>query len=145
MIKPCPCGSGKAFAECCKPVIDGAAAASPEVLMRSRYSAYVEGEWEYLRQSWHPDSRPSRVRPIDTEWLGLSILRAEGDIVEFSAGFREGDKIKALHETSRFGMSEGHWRYIDGTVEIRTLGRNDPCPCGSGKKCKQCCGRSPRS
>jgi uncharacterized protein YecA (UPF0149 family) len=21
------------------------------------------------------------------------------------------------------------------------IGRNDPCPCGSGKKYKQCCGR----
>ena len=23
----------------------------------------------------------------------------------------------------------------------RNVGRNDPCPCGSGKKYKQCCGR----
>ena len=23
------------------------------------------------------------------------------------------------------------------------VGRNDPCPCGSGKKYKQCCGRKP--
>ncbi|TET60949.1 MAG: hypothetical protein E3J47_06135, partial [Candidatus Stahlbacteria bacterium] len=22
------------------------------------------------------------------------------------------------------------------------VGRNDPCPCGSGKKYKKCCGRS---
>jgi uncharacterized protein YecA (UPF0149 family) len=22
------------------------------------------------------------------------------------------------------------------------IGRNDPCPCGSGKKFKQCCGRT---
>ena len=30
-----------------------------------------------------------------------------------------------------------------GTIhnENRKVGRNDPCPCGSGKKCKQCCGR----
>lgn len=30
-----------------------------------------------------------------------------------------------------------------GTVhnENRKVGRNDPCPCGSGKKFKQCCGR----
>lgn len=30
-----------------------------------------------------------------------------------------------------------------GTVhnENRKVGRNDPCPCGSGKKYKQCCGR----
>ena len=23
----------------------------------------------------------------------------------------------------------------------KKIGRNDPCPCGSGKKYKQCCGR----
>jgi preprotein translocase subunit SecA len=26
--------------------------------------------------------------------------------------------------------------------EMPKVGRNDPCPCGSGKKYKQCCGRS---
>jgi preprotein translocase subunit SecA len=26
--------------------------------------------------------------------------------------------------------------------ELPKVGRNDPCPCGSGKKFKQCCGRS---
>jgi preprotein translocase subunit SecA len=26
--------------------------------------------------------------------------------------------------------------------EVPKVGRNDPCPCGSGKKYKQCCGRS---
>ena len=29
----------------------------------------------------------------------------------------------------------------DGTVRIIKVGRNDPCPCGSGKKYKRCCGR----
>ena len=26
--------------------------------------------------------------------------------------------------------------------EEKKVGRNDPCPCGSGKKYKRCCGRS---
>lgn len=25
--------------------------------------------------------------------------------------------------------------------ETKKIGRNDPCPCGSGKKYKKCCGR----
>ena len=34
----------------------------------------------------------------------------------------------------------------DGTLEnrprtVKKVGRNDPCPCGSGKKYKKCCGR----
>ena len=35
----------------------------------------------------------------------------------------------------------------DGTVKkkprrVQKIGRNDPCPCGSGKKYKNCCGRN---
>lgn len=26
------------------------------------------------------------------------------------------------------------------TIHVKTIGRNDPCPCGSGKKVKNCCG-----
>jgi Predicted metal-binding protein related to the C-terminal domain of SecA len=29
------------------------------------------------------------------------------------------------------------------TAQKRKIGRNDPCPCGSGKKYKKCCGRLP--
>ncbi|MFR6395306.1 MAG: SEC-C metal-binding domain-containing protein [Oscillospiraceae bacterium] len=25
---------------------------------------------------------------------------------------------------------------------MQKIGRNDPCPCGSGKKYKNCCGRN---
>ena len=42
---PCPCGSGRAFDECCGPFLSGAAAApTPEALMRSRYAAYALGD-----------------------------------------------------------------------------------------------------
>lgn len=27
----------------------------------------------------------------------------------------------------------------DKTIVVRTIGRNEPCPCGSGKKVKHCC------
>ncbi len=33
------------------------------------------------------------------------------------------------------------WRIDHMAVSKKTVGRNDPCPCGSGKKYKQCCGR----
>lgn len=31
--------------------------------------------------------------------------------------------------------------YVRGAPKV---GRNDPCPCGSGRKFKQCCGRPDR-
>jgi len=143
MINPelCPCGSGKAFAACCKPVIEGAIACSPETLMRSRYSAYVLGYWGYLHSSWHPNTRPSRVSPASTDWLGLNIVNATEEMVEFIAGFREHGKIMALHEISRFAQADGHWRYLDGICDISEAGCNTPCPCGSSLKTKHCCGK----
>ena len=45
--------------------------------MRSRYSAYVRGLADYLRQSWHPDTRPAELSlddaPQRTHWLGLTV------------------------------------------------------------------------
>jgi len=140
--KVCPCGSGALFSICCEPYISGAIAPSAEVLMRSRYSAYVSGYWDYLRESWHPDARPSKVTPTNTDWLGLTIIKATEDSVEFIAGFREGSKVMLLHETSRFAKDHGHWRYVDGNCDISEAGRNSPCPCGSNLKTKRCCGKS---
>ena len=34
-----------------------------------------------------------------------------------------------------------HWAGIDCSIKVsREVRRNDPCPCGSGKKAKHCCG-----
>ena len=53
-----------------------------------------------------------------------------------------------LHEVSRFVREHSRWQYLDGRIipadrpaaRVKT-GRNDPCPCGSGRKYKKCCGR----
>lgn len=34
-----------------------------------------------------------------------------------------------------------NWRLSKQAVSEKTVGRNDPCPCGSGKKYKKCCGK----
>jgi SEC-C motif-containing protein len=47
-----------------------------------------------------------------------------------------------------FKQINGDWKYVAGNVIPTTvtrvgdkIGRNDPCPCGSGKKYKKCCGK----
>ena len=45
-----------------------------------------------------------------------------------------------------FDKEKKHALYLEqkksGTiVKGKKIGRNDPCPCGSGKKYKQCCGK----
>jgi SEC-C motif-containing protein len=104
-------------------LLDGAELArSAERLMRSRYSAYVVGNDAYLLASWHPDTRPSRVR-LDTaqRWLGLSIRSTAGGgkndrvgSVEFVARFKIDGRGHRLHENSRFEKLDGRWYYRDG-------------------------------
>jgi uncharacterized protein YecA (UPF0149 family) len=42
------------------------------------------------------------------------------------------------HRFGRFGGSYEH--DAEGLQDVRHVGRNDPCPCGSGRKYKRCCG-----
>lgn len=47
-----------------------------------------------------------------------------------------------LANCERLGMAAPvSGEYFADTVSKRKIGRNDPCPCGSGKKYKKCCGR----
>src|SRR5688572_10372353 len=81
----CPCRSGRERSACCGPYLDGdRAAPTAEALMRSRYSAHVEGLVDYLRDTLHPDSRgdfdaqATRKWAEKSEWLSLDILSTEG-------------------------------------------------------------------
>ncbi|RTR06343.1 YchJ family protein [Halomonas nitroreducens] len=142
----CPCGSGRPLAACCGRYHDGEPAPTPEALMRSRYSAFALGLADYLLSSWASETRPASL-PDDgpTQWVRLEILEhgESGDegTVHFRATFREGRRWGVLEEHSRFRREAGRWFYVDGAPSVTRLkpGRNDPCPCGSGKKGKACC------
>ena len=67
----CPCESGQRFNKCCGPLLDGTAfAPTPEALMRSRCTAYVEENIDYLMQTWHQDFRSASLKLLpDQKWL----------------------------------------------------------------------------
>ena len=119
--------------------------------MRSRYTAFVRRDREYLESSWHPDFRPAKLELDDSlQWLGLEVLssdqRGESARVEFEARFLLDGRVDAIHENSRFVREQGRWFYTDGDLLPPTFtpwkpGRNQSCPCGSGRKFKRCCGR----
>ncbi len=155
----CPCASGKAFADCCAPFLDGKALPpTAEALMRSRYSAFATGNIEYLEESLMPGTRGDFDAAAvgewskSSEWTGLQIRSVEaGGVddseghVEFVALFRQEGADRVHHETGHFGRKDGRWYYVEGTMGSRPrtvikIGRNDPCTCGSGKKYKKCCG-----
>ena len=158
----CPCESGKEYAACCGPIISGAQpAATAEAVMRSRYSAFVKKQVEYLKESLHPDFRgdydPTATRhwAENSEWVKLQVVGTaaggasdDEGTVEFIATFRQKGATIAHHELASFSRHDGRWYYTDGKIvapatvrnEGPKIGRNDPCPCGSGKKYKKCCG-----
>lgn len=87
--------------------------------MRSRYRAYVRGDLDYLRTTWHPSTCPSDLEHAPkTRWLGLEIRHAstEGErgTVEFVARYKIGGRAYRLHEISRFVREDGRWFYVDG-------------------------------
>lgn len=158
--KPCPCGSGSDYAQCCGPVISGQAPAqTAEALMRSRYSAYVKGEIDYIEKSLAPEKRKrfdhegAAQWSEAAQWKGLTIHSAEGGegddvgFVDFTAAFEMQGELEEHREKSKFRREKGEWVYVDGEIvgqtyrrETPKVGRNEPCPCGSGKKFKKCCG-----
>ncbi len=121
MTSPCPCGQGQDYSVCCAPLHRGNAwAGTPEQLMRSRYSAYVLGLTEYLRDSWAPETCPPDLAPDpQCKWLGLDIRAhalsdADHGTVEFVARYKINGRAFRLHETSRFERRDGRWLYLDG-------------------------------
>jgi len=147
----CPCGSGARLDECCGQYLAGTPAPSAERLMRSRYSAYVLGDIDYLRQTTLPaqqaglDAEAMRAWSLQSTWLGLQVEKAEPPaersahaFVTFSARWRDVSGGHIHRERSAFVRHAGRWYFIDPTVPLRA-GRNDPCPCGSGMKFKKCC------
>jgi len=153
---PCPCGSGKTFADCCGPVLAGTRLpATAEELMRARFTAHATRDFGFVHRTYFPTSRipytPSPDEP-NTNWTRLVVHEAapgrnpDTATVEFSAYALENGQEHVLQEKAEFVREDGKWLYTralrEGPAPVRAaakVGRNDPCPCGSGKKYKHCC------
>ncbi len=69
-MNSCPCGSGSTYENCCQPLINGARQAeTAEQLMRSRYSAYVKVETDYILETTHPEHRQNFDPEGTRQWL----------------------------------------------------------------------------
>ena len=130
--------------------------------MRARYSSYATGDVSFLKTSAVPkvqdefSAEDAKSWSASTRWHGLEIIRTEGGgaddaegVVEFRALYTANGEFCNHHEVSRFVKDADGWKFADGEIVGETpitreepkIGRNDPCPCGSGKKYKKCCGR----
>ncbi|MBN9097594.1 MULTISPECIES: YchJ family metal-binding protein [unclassified Pseudonocardia] len=117
---PCPCGLPAPYESCCGRFHHGDAAPTAELLMRSRYAAFVVGDEAYLRRTWAPATRPRRIG-IDpaTRWTGLEILGGTTDGDAATVEFRAHHDGGVLHENSRFERVAGRWLYRDGDLSGR--------------------------
>jgi len=159
-VVSCPCGKGDSLESCCGPYLEGKKhPETAEALMRSRYTAFATGNVDYILDTHDPD----RISDVDrkgteqwargSEWLGFELVSSEhggpdddAGVVEFVARYKVKGVTIAHRERAVFRKHDARWVFVDGQpvngppvrhTEPRP-GRNDPCPCGSGKKYKKC-------
>lgn len=168
MSNLCPCGSTMTYDDCCRSIhLNSSSAATALDLMKARYSAYTQGNIDFIVSTTHPSKlaenniEAMQAWADNAEWKGLEILAStkgqtndSTGYIEFIARYHWDGQAHHHHEYSEFVNHEGHWYFYDAKVlhsgpsekptpVINTLkiGRNDPCHCGSGKKYKKCCGQ----
>jgi SEC-C motif-containing protein len=125
----CPCGRvdakkrAVAYVDCCGRFVDHfntTPAPDAEHLMRSRYSAFVREQANYLLATWHSSTRPASLDfEAGAKWLGLEVRQHQvtgPDTAEvaFVARYRVQGQAVRLHERSRFVREDGRWFYVDG-------------------------------
>ncbi|SFW25953.1 YchJ family protein [Cellulophaga fucicola] len=126
----CPCNPTQLYKNCCeKAHTDIRTVETAEELMRSRYSAFVLANIDYLQKSHYSKTRPSKREKKEIEdwtnsvhWVKLAIVDTiDGlktdtkGVVEFKAFFMEDKQVIILHEKSNFCKENGHWVYVDGS------------------------------
>ncbi len=144
MEKKCLCGNTKNYVECCGKFISGQQVPETALeLMRSRYSAYVLQDGQYLYDTCSSKLKNrddiKAVKEQNIKWIGLKIESFSDYEVVFMAYYKENNTIGVMKEHSFFVLESGHLRYDSGKMLEAGITRNELCPCGSGKKFKRCC------
>ena len=122
----CFCGANLTYENCCAPFHQGLQSApTAEALMRSRYSAYVLQNENYLLATWYKSTRPKQLDFSNEtlQWQKLEILHTKkGGVkddkgrVEFNAFYVQDGQTQLMHEISRFKKLGGKWFYVDGIL-----------------------------
>ncbi len=163
-IVTCACGLGESIETCCGPYLKGDAfPETAEALMRSRYTAFTVADVDYIIKTHDPDTADQVDRENTeewarkSEWLGFELVskdkgEAADDFgtIEFVAKYKLKGVTIDHRERATFRKHNGRWVFVDGEQvagppikrDAPKVGRNDHCPCGSGKKYKKCCGKA---
>jgi len=163
----CPCDSNQLYTECCHLLHQGVKhAESAAQLMRSRYSAHVSGNIQYLVNTTLPvqqaylNTKEIADWANRAQWTGLAVVSQKAGQpqddegwVEFIASYNTkydakydaNSEPKQHQENSYFKKIQQRWYFVyplEGLLnQGQKVSRNDPCPCGSERKYKKCCGK----
>ena len=125
----CPCGSLKKFKKCCKVFHNGASVKSALELMKSRYSAFVAGDYKYIMNTTHKDNPDFSEDYLswkesiltfsnDSDFKNLEIIDFIDDEIEsyvtFKATIFHGAHDNSFIEKSKFLKVDGVWLYHSG-------------------------------
>ena len=122
----CYCGSAKKYTDCCEIAHnDLSSVKTAEQLMRSRYTAFVMANGNYLMRSHHSTTRPTKSKNTiinwakSVNWIRLEVLeKSKGGnkdnegTVTFNAYYFEDGKVEVIHEKSAFAREDGVWAYV---------------------------------
>lgn len=122
----CPCGSGIALDACCGRYVNaGADAPTPEALMRSRYTAFVLHQVDYLVKTMRGEPLKT-FNPADTltwlqevTWVGLTVINTKQKTptlgyVSFDAQYQCRGALSHICEKSEFHRIDHQWFYVGG-------------------------------
>lgn len=122
----CHCGNNKTYKFCCEVFhLNQGKTETAEQLMRSRYSAFVLADGDYLLATHHTSTRPIKEKKAIVEWaksvqwIKLEIKETykgtKNDTkgsVTFNAYFFENGKVDIIHEKSAFLKENNQWFYL---------------------------------
>lgn len=120
-----------------EPVSGTFAALSDQFSMeRPVFAGFLDGINSSLKKEYDVENVKSNskiVLDVDFEKLYFNMLEAKAD---WLYSLEQWDSILSLEKR---GEIERAWKQSKIAVSTK-VGRNEPCPCGSGKKYKKCCG-----
>ncbi|WMI66566.1 YchJ family metal-binding protein [Aestuariibaculum sp. YM273] len=122
----CYCGNNKTYSTCCEVFHkNGGKTETAEQLMRSRYSAFVVADGDYLMLTHHSSTRPVKEKKAivnwakSVQWIKLEVQETSKGMatdnegtVTFDAYFFENGKVDVIHEKSAFVKENNIWKYL---------------------------------
>lgn len=122
----CYCGNNKTYKACCEVFhLNNGKTETAQQLMRSRYSAFVLANGDYLMETHHSSTRPTSEKKAivkwakSVEWIKLEVQETtkglekdEEGTVTFNAYFYENSKVDVIHEKSAFVKENDRWYYL---------------------------------